>query len=120
MDEQKKQFSLEDIQNSDEKTLVDNASEMWRIVKKTASEINGMNQAMKAQAAQIKANLDAYQQARKDQDKIALYLGEHYADEIKRGKHNGMTFAEVIIMYLSRERDLNKPLASRPQTGGVQ
>lgn len=104
-----KPLSLDDIQNADERTLVDHASEMWRIVKETAREVNEHKQAMLAQAAQIKADLDAYIQAKRDQDAIALFLRNNYADEIKRGKHTGLTLSQVVIMYLSRERDLRNP-----------
>jgi len=122
MDEQeRKEFSLEDIQKADDQTLMDHASEMWRIVKDAARTIGENNRAMLAQAAQIKSNLDAYVQSRNDQDRIAVYLRENYTAEIKQGKHKGMTFSDVIIMYLSREREANRStiVTGRPG-GGIQ
>lgn len=40
----------------------------------------------------------------KEQNRIAKYLRDAYAVEIERGDHSGLTFADVILKYLRRER----------------
>lgn len=37
-------------------------------------------------------------------DAIAVFLRENYAEEIRRGDHNGRGLAEIVATYLSRER----------------
>jgi hypothetical protein len=99
---------------SDEALWEHSPQELLDMVRKEITATLETKRAMEASAAQIVSNLEAYKQARKDQDQIALFLRDNYADEIKLGKHKGMTFADVIVMYLSRERQL----FHRGPTGG--
>lgn len=46
------------------------------------------------------------------QNEIAKYLREHYAQEIARGEHAGMTLVEVLKRYLSRERQFSASKAA--------
>lgn len=39
-----------------------------------------------------------------EQNDIALFLREHYKDDIALGQHNGMTLVQVVTKYLGRER----------------
>lgn len=38
------------------------------------------------------------------QNELALFLREHYKDEIGLGQHGGMTLVQVLVKYLGRER----------------
>ena len=38
------------------------------------------------------------------EDKLALFLREHYSREISLGQHTGLDLVDVVIRYLGRER----------------
>lgn len=54
----------------------------------------------------IREQARAFTAMNDQQNEIAKYLREYYAQEIARGEHAGMSLAEVIKRYLSRERQL--------------
>jgi len=80
-------------------------------------------EALAAQAAQVTAMIEDYRRMKSDQDRIALYIRNNYEEEIKMGKHTGMTVGDVVILYLGREREIytdeRKPTDSTHK-GGIQ
>lgn len=54
----------------------------------------------------IREQARAFNAMNDQQNEIAKYLRTHYAQEIARGDHSGISLAEVIKRYLSRERQL--------------
>ena len=120
-DTERKIPTLDDLAGMAERGLIENATQVWDIIRKEALGLVESKRVLEVMTAQIKSNLEAYKQAMKDQSAISLYLRENYTAEIKQGKHKGMTFADVIIMYLSREREANRStiVTGRPG-GGIQ
>lgn len=58
-----------------------------------------------AQMAILSEHETQFHEMKRDHDTIALYLRQHYGEEIAAGNHNGRPLGEVITAYLGRERD---------------
>lgn len=52
-----------------------------------------------------KPDYDAYLAMKHEQDEIALFLRNNYQEEIAKGQHSGVPFSQILIRYLSIERN---------------
>ena len=59
---------------------------------------------------------DAYQRLLKTMEQIGLFLRANYTTEIASGLHTGRTDADIITMYLYRERIYHKELAAAAES----
>lgn len=78
-------------------------------------DIPSILDSLAVQAAQLSARMDEYRTLKRDADQIALYLRNNYADEIRQGKHTGLSLGDVVTMYLGRERELFKSTDPEPK-----
>jgi len=58
-----------------------------------------------------KPDYDAYLAMKHEQDEIALYLRNNYQTEIAKGQHSGVPLSQILIRYLSIERNLHNSAA---------
>ena len=53
-----------------------------------------------------------------DERRLAVFIRDNYQDEIKRGKHDGMSACEVAMLYMSQERSfVTGRMATPPAIG---
>jgi hypothetical protein len=57
-----------------------------------------------SEAEGIRAQRESFAQMNEQQNEIAKFLRVHYAAEISRGEHAGLSLATIITKYLARER----------------
>jgi hypothetical protein len=63
---------------------------------------------LKSELNEIATIRQERQYMKEREDKLALFLREHYKREISMGQHGGMDLVDVVIKYLGRERILTK------------
>lgn len=76
----------------------------YTALKKDVTELRSNRALLTSEVEEI-AKIRAEHRAMMDREnELALFLREHYKDEIALGQHGGMTLVQVVQRYLGRER----------------